>query len=334
MISHGRTGLQCAEDVYLGQLFQRYWAQHACHLPRKGAGVQRRNLEVLTECVGDVLLADFKLVRQYDLVRELKEERGYSQGYIRRIFSAGFAAINWAYKNEEIDRAPPCIPLPDSPPKEYVAPIDALAAFWNCPKPFYLHMYFVLALSTGARPSAITPLTKFQCDMERGLINLSPPGHVETKKRRPVVPMCATARRWIEACPTGPLVTANGRTPVSEIFPVWREYKRKAGLSEEFTPASIRHTVASELRRRGVPKWDVEGLGGWRSAGGHTAERYAKYDPNYLRPAVEAIEALFADIAKAAKTSLYPKSAPVARQLPAELVGARGIEPRTSTMSR
>ncbi len=334
VISHGRTGQQKAEEVYLGQIFQRYWVQHARHLGGKGAGVQRRNLEVLTECVGDLRLSDFRLARQRELVEILRSERGYSTGYIRRIFSAGFAAINWAFKNEEIDRKPPAISLPDSPPKEYVAPISVLAAFWDYPKPDYLQMFFVLALATGARPSSIVALTKFQCDVDRRLINLNPPDHAETNKRRPVVPMCATVKPWIEACKTGPLVTSNGRTPLEDIFAPWRRFKREAGLPEAFTPASLRHTVASELRRRGVPKWDVEGLGGWRSGGGHTAERYAKYDPNYLKAAVEGIDALFADIAKAAETSLYPQRAPVARQLPAEVVGARGFEPRTSTMSR
>ena len=196
----------------------------------------------------------------------------------------------------------------------------------------HLQMFFVLALATGARPSSVLSLTKFQCDLERRLINLSPPGFSRTKKRRPIIPMCNTAARWIKACNAGPLVSSNGKTPLNDIFPPWREYKRAAGLPEDFTPGCIRHTVASELRRRGVPRWHLEALGGWRSDGGQTVERYAKFEPDYLRPAVEAIEELFEDIADRIETSLYPECAPIARHLPVGMVELRGIEPLTSTL--
>ena len=347
VISHGRVGERSAESVALAEIFQRYFSQHAVHLPGKGRGVQRRNLEILTEAVGELPLADFKKARQQELVRELTD-REYSIGYIKRIFSTGYAAIKWAFDNEEIDRMPPRLKLKDSPARTYSASPFELARFWDAINSDYLRMYFILALSTAARPSAIIELTKFQIDLKLNVIHLNQEGRAQNNKRRPSLPMTSIALEWVKWWDAAPLVSANRKTPLNNIFAPWRKCRREAGLPEEFTPHAIRHTIATEFRRQGVPKWEADGFGGWRSAGGQTSERYAHVDPEYLTNALAAIENLFSDIAEIAETSLYPTCAPVARQLapqstnlpmefidiPRKMVGARGFEPRTSTMSR
>ena len=58
----------------------------------------------------------------------------------------------------------------------------------------------------------------------------------------------------------------------------------------------MRHTVASEMRKRGVPVWEVAGFLG-HSSGYKTTERYAKYGPDHLSQAVRAIDGFFADLA-------------------------------------
>jgi integrase len=55
----------------------------------------------------------------------------------------------------------------------------------------------------------------------------------------------------------------------------------------------MRHTVASELRRRGVPHWDVSGLMG-HTVGG-TTEGCAKFDGDKVR---KALDAWMADLAR------------------------------------
>ena len=54
---------------------------------------------------------------------------------------------------------------------------------------------------------------------------------------------------------------------------------------------TIRHTMATELRRAGVPLWDVEGMMGHKMPS--TSERYAHYAPGYLSSAVNAIDDYF-----------------------------------------
>lgn len=57
-----------------------------------------------------------------------------------------------------------------------------------------------------------------------------------------------------------------------------------------------RHTMATELRIRGVPVWEVAGWLG-HSSGYRTTERYAKGNPEALAGALRATETYFVDLA-------------------------------------
>ena len=109
-------------------------------------------------------------------------------------------------------------------------------------------------------------------------------------------------------------------------------------------PYVIRHTVATELRRRGVPVWEVAGLLG-HSSGYKTTERYAKFGPDHLSGVIRALENYFVDLRQAlAGTPLVPVFnhpervscvlpglAPRGQPLE-KMVELDGIEPTTSTM--
>ena len=68
----------------------------------------------------------------------------------------------------------------------------------------------------------------------------------------------------------------------------------RAGLSKDVVPYTIRHTMATELRKRGVAPWEVSGMLGHKSSG--TTERYAKYDSDYLSKAARAIDEYFQEL--------------------------------------
>jgi hypothetical protein len=86
----------------------------------------------------------------------------------------------------------------------------------------------------------------------------------------------------------------------------------------EVTPYTIRHTVATEMRKRGVATWEVAGFLG-HSSGYKTTERYAQFAPDHISQAVRAIDAYFGEL-RASEG--------------AKVVGTTGIEPVTPTMSR
>jgi hypothetical protein len=64
-----------------------------------------------------------------------------------------------------------------------------LALLWSAERPAHLRMFLLPLMGTAARPQSVLELTRIQCDLDCGLIDLNPPGRTETAKRRPVVPV-------------------------------------------------------------------------------------------------------------------------------------------------
>ncbi|MCH8057883.1 MAG: tyrosine-type recombinase/integrase, partial [Proteobacteria bacterium] len=186
-----------------------------------------------------------------------------------------------------------------------------------------------LAFGTAARPGAILDLTSFQIDPHERTIKLNPPGRAQTKKRRPTIAMCETLVPFLRSLPPGPVIRYNGRR-LKSIRPAFgrlkvrarrrlrddaaREARRLRRIGErgaagsmiedakargdallELTPYTIRHTVASELRRRGVAPWELAGLLG-HSSGYKTTERYAKFSSDHLGGAAQAVDNYFMDL--------------------------------------
>ena len=85
---------------------------------------------------------------------------------------------------------------------------------------------------------------------------------------------------------------------------------RKAlDLGQEVVPKTVRHTMATELRKRGVPALDIEGMLG-HSATLRTSAVYAKYDPEYLGGARAALDAFWDDLAVHTKSHLRTNCGP------------------------
>ncbi len=63
--------------------------------------------------------------------------------------------------------------------------------------------------------------------------------------------------------------------------------------------------MATELRARSVPAWEVSGMLGHKTAG--ISETYAKYDPTYLGKAAAAIDAYFADLGRETEAVRWAK---------------------------
>lgn len=300
----GKIDTTRADELRLWEVLQRYSFQHVRHLSKRSAESQRHNLDMMRKLAGDIGVVEFRLSKQAEIVGALKAA-GYADGYIKRIFSATYAALKWAFDNEEVDRIPARLKLPAGGAREYVATPAALAALWDELAEEHLRMFFVLALSTAGRKSAVLQLTRFQCDLARGLVDLNQPDRTRNRKRRAIVPMTRVARAWIAAAEDGPLVAWHGK-PIADVKIGWRAARERAGLPAALSPHALRHTVASWCRMQSVDSWKIAALGGWREPGAGTVDRYAKYDPEYFRPVIAAIDNLFDAIAESAKTGLNP----------------------------
>ena len=234
------------------------------------------------------------------------EVDGYQPGTIKRVMGAAKAAVQWAWKNGELERPIPFLTVQEGPPRERVMDAGEIAALWDHAEQEHLRMFILLLLGTAARPSAVLELTREQCDLERGLIDLNPPGRVQTKKRRPVVPMPDFLRPWIKQAPAGALVQFRGKAVV-KVNKTWRDARAAAGLDDAVVPYTIRHTIATELRTRGVPELELAGLLGHSMPNFRTTGRYAKYAPNHLSAARAAIDEFVTDIGRAATRPTSPK---------------------------
>ena len=299
---HGRRDREEPRSVVLATVCARYQDKQGQHV--RSAGIQRRNLTIILEALSPgITVGEFTLERQMEVVRKLRGQ-GYADGTIKRAMGAVKAAVNFAWKNGELDRPVPFGTLPEGQPRERVLSIEELAALWDATEPPHLQMFVMLLLGTAARPEAILQLTRFQCDTARGIIDLNPPGRSQTKKRRPVVPMPDFLVPWIETA-NSHLVQWKGK-PIQKINKTWRTIRDDAGLSDDVVPYSIRHTVATELRSRGVPELEIAGMLGHAMPNFRTTGRYAKYAPDYLGKAREALDDLADEVGRLASRPITP----------------------------
>ena len=307
---------------------------------------------------------------------------GYSDAYIRRIFAIGKRALNWAVEEELLDRAP-FVKLPaDGEARSRAMTMMEAAWFLKATAEDLPHvrLYVALAFGTAARPSSILELSTFrQLDFEAGVIDLNPPGRRQNKKFRPAIPMADFLVPFLESVPPGRVILFNDKPLKSirsaiervrdrarsmirhdaagRVLAAWRAGDKAAAAkilrqAKEMADAmltvsayTLRHTVATELRGRGVQPWELSGFLG-HSSGYRTTEGYAKNRPEHLRGVVRALDAYWSDLgALLDRQHLGPvvnqeqrSSCVLPSQLPkgikplGYLVEPNGIEPLTSTM--
>ncbi|MDH3691318.1 MAG: site-specific integrase [Gammaproteobacteria bacterium] len=261
---------------------------------------------LLTPCKGHLILHSFLcgcdqwLRRQEQFIHQLGEH-GCSKGYIGRILGVGKAALNRAYKRGEIATVPYVLTGSKGRERERILSLDEAAALFNAVDAEHMLMYLLLAFNTLARPEAILELRRFQLDLDNRLIRLNPPAREQTKKRRPTLPITNTLFPWLQNTKSDVLVNWRGRH-LNSIKKGFRRLRERAGLDADVIPYTVRHTMATELRKRAVPAWEVSGFLGHKSHG--STDRYAKYAPDYLGQAVQAIDQYFFELQPLVKQTL------------------------------
>ncbi len=289
-------------DVTVARVFVRYQERHGQHLA--GAGSQRISLALMLKHLPDgIAVSELTLDAQHQAVRAM-EVVGYGAGTIKRAIGAAKAAVNWAWHNGELERPIPFLKVAEGPGRERVLSVNELARLWSEEMPSHVRVFLALLIGTASRPEAALQLTRFQCDLERGTINLNPPGRVQTKKRRPVLPLADWLRPWIEAA-DGHLVQFRGR-PVAKIAGAFQTLRDTAGFGTDVTAYTVRHTVATELMARGVPELEIAALMGHRVPNSRTTGRYLHVAPERLASARKALDELANDIGRLAGRPMLP----------------------------
>jgi len=322
-IKHRTLKKASPDSVSLGEILGRYYEGHAAHLKSSDAA-KNAIKRILTHSPG-ITVAEFNHETQERFISHLREE-GLTNGTITRYMVVIRAALNYAYKRDQLDRVPFVMTAGQGGKRERILTLEEAAALWNAVDREHVGMYLMLAFTTLARPEAILELEWSQVDMRNRIINLNQEGREQTNKYRPTVPICNTLARYL-------VPSESPRVIGRELKSIKRQFRtiaQRAGLSG-VTPYTLRHTMASELRARKVHAWELAGFMGHRIAG--ITETYAKYDPGYLADASRAIDAYFDELTPLLRSSCVAftlRSREVEPVKPLKIVvGHVGFEPTT-----
>ena len=217
-------------------------------------------------------------------------KRGVSNGTLRRELGVLVAALNHAIREKRLSRDDmPYIPMPEEPaPKDRWLTKDEANALllaaregWEPGEPLTrCYLFIMIGLHTGARKSAIEQLLWSQVNLAGRKIQFNPPGRVQTKKRRAVVPMSDKLLKILsmvdEMDDDKPVIGGSIRT-------CFETAVKRAGLTD-VTPHTLRHTWATWAAQAGTSMWEIAGVLGDTVA--TVEKRYAHHHPDYLRAAV------------------------------------------------
>jgi integrase len=216
---------------------------------------------------------------------------GRSLGTVWTDLSCLRAALNWAQKKAKIIPVAPFIWLPQQPqPRERYLTRDEAERLLDAAVSPHIRLFILLALGTGGRATALLELKWSGVDFERRLIDLRTAEQNQIK-RRAIVPMNATLLAALTEAKTGALTTHVIEWAGRRLRTVKRAFARsaqRAGLAD-VTPHTLRHTAAVWMAEAGVPMSEIAQYLG--HADSRLTERvYARYSPDHLRKASEALE--------------------------------------------
>lgn len=250
------------------------------------------------EGIGYVAAFDLSAQERYaEWRRRVLKRSGFaaSNGTLNRELGVIKAAMRWAWKQGLLESTPHVEMLPSPPPRDRFLRVHEVRRLLEACEQPHLRLYVMLALHTLQRPIGIYGLRVEQVDLDWNRIDFLPPGTVQSKKRRPVVPITPSLRPHLEEAirhsSTGFVLEYEGR-PVRSIKRAFATACRRAKL-EKVTPYVLRHTGATLMAAAGVPIRQIAGMLGHSEV--RTTELYAKHHPDFLADASRALETLFGD---------------------------------------
>lgn len=232
------------------------------------------------------------------------------------------AALNHAAANTRIPYVPKIPGVPKdkrSLPRDTVLSIEqmgAILAFMSQDKGVW--RWVVLMMSTAARPDACLAFDPAHQD-KGAILDMHPKAWPQTKKRNPSIPKPAHMVPILKDWKAHPHVIVKSRRTA------WRLMRTQLGLAIEVVPKTIRHTLATLLRTRGVPQEQISTLLG-HSYGNRTTAVYAKYDPDYLRIAMDVLATIWAEINAAADQWLADHMRTKEKNNPVSVIDRKGAK--------
>lgn len=282
-------------DAKVTAILDRYQAQHASKLPsaeRSQLAVDDWKAFFPTANVSDLTPARLRAFGDHLL------SRGIKPATVNRVLQVGRAALLRAKRLHEVTWVPAVTMLEqDEPPEPVILGIDELARLWNAIPTAHMRLYFILALTTLSRPVALLELTRKQVDFERREVRLNPEGRRQTKKYRPTVAITDAALPWLRQAGLSRVIEFNGK-PVASIKTAFRRAVARAGLPAGTSPYSLRRSMATLLRERGISEWDLKAILGHVRPSSDVTSRYARWRPSADSELSKTIDAILMEVAE------------------------------------
>jgi len=172
-----------------------------------------------------------------------------------------------------------------------------------------LRRYVIGAMTTLGRPDAVLDMS---VDPARGQwmkaerrFDLNPNGRLQTRKRRPVMPVVDLLHSWLEV--TDDRLVCLERTKevdgeeittqiaVASVRSGWDTARNELKLPPGWGPKLIRHSTATILANRGVDLAEIEIALGHRVIN-KTTDRYVIFSPDYLKTLKAGLEDVISDL--------------------------------------
>lgn len=302
-----------------------------------------RSIKLVKEFLEERMLptasvSSFGPIRQREFMTWARDTHGHSANTIARNLSVVSAAFRFGKRlvvvkdglgnDQEIqllDMAPDVVTqakrvaelldLPPPRPREWLPTYEEFGRFIDAidKRKENLFRFVILSLNTWARPSAVLEFRDNEETVNRrfGTIDLNPPGRRQTIKYRPKIRLTGNLLGWLDEWRNDEIEEGQERAPMmwdgAPITAIKRTFVRHAeecGLPE-FTPGTIRHFMATMVRRQ-KPPVDKEQRDVWL---GHdekrTANAYESFDPDYLADCMQATEKVIADLQAHTKRPLF-----------------------------
>ncbi len=181
------------------------------------------------------------------------------------------------------------IPPESAPRDRYLTPLERDRLLESIEAP-HVRLFVILALTTGARMSALLDLKWDQVDLEHGTIDLNPAGREKTNKRRAVVPINSRARAALEQARAASLTDYVIEYDGKAIKSIRKAIRQAAARSSvPCSPHVFRHTAGVMMAQADVPMQKIAQYLGHTST--RVTERvYARYSPSFMKDASSALD--------------------------------------------
>jgi len=300
-------------EVPLASVLLWYWNEHGKHLATSNSAKHASFL--WNTFFGEASVADITRDRLDAFIAWLHHDKGLKMKSVSRHLSVGRAALIRAHKYGRIRSVPFIAEVEVEPFHRFSMKPPQMAAMLGAIDAPHIRMFCMVGACTLARPENLLDLRLDQVDWHDEVIRLNPPGRKQTKKYRPVVPVCRTLRPWLEHAQehNNEYVVEYAGRRIKSAKRAFRTLRRRCNFPDSFTAKSIRHSMGRELVRARVNPWEVSVMMGHKKPAGASATTmiYVGTDPDDVGPdhcaeSAQAIDMYFENLKRITNAPLTP----------------------------